>query len=43
MVASSGMMVTLFFGGWTLPFWDWITRPRRWRAASRTSWFSWSK
>lgn len=21
MVASSGMMVTLFFGGWTLPFW----------------------
>lgn len=21
MIASSGMMVTLFFGGWTLPFW----------------------
>jgi NADH-quinone oxidoreductase subunit H len=21
MVASSSMMVTLFFGGWTLPFW----------------------
>ena len=21
MVASSAMMVTLFFGGWTLPFW----------------------
>ena len=21
MVAASGMMVTLFFGGWTLPFW----------------------
>jgi NADH-quinone oxidoreductase subunit H len=21
MVATSGMMVTLFFGGWTLPFW----------------------
>ena len=21
MIASAGMMVTLFFGGWTLPFW----------------------
>jgi NADH-quinone oxidoreductase subunit H len=21
MIASSAMMVTLFFGGWTLPFW----------------------
>ena len=21
MIASGGMMVTLFFGGWTLPFW----------------------
>jgi NADH-quinone oxidoreductase subunit H len=29
MVASSAMMVTLFFGGWTLPFWGLTTRRTR--------------
>ena len=44
MIASSAMMVTLFFGGWTLPFWG-LDQPATtllaW--ASRTFWFSSAK
>ena len=40
MVATSGMMVTLFFGGWTLPFWGLDQPAHSLASASCKSWFS---
>ena len=43
MIAASAMMVTLFLGGWTLPFAGWINRRPTLGMGWRTSAFSWPR